>query len=273
MAPHPPVSLVVTDLDGTLWHTDDHVHDEVVAAIGKLEELGVPLLVATGRRLASTRAPLARIGVQPPAVVLNGALGVELATGERFHRAPFPSAQARAVLDAFESVGLSPVVYVDHPRYDAFLGPQPSTHRKHVEMLAGTAGTDDLDRVVEEEPVLGFSLIGVPHGDGAAAQDAIGELAEPHLDRSIDFAGYASFTVAPRGQSKWDGVLAYCRAHGLDEGRVLCLADGPNDIELLDGAAVRLVPEVAHPAALERADHVIPAAADGGWAEVLSHLG
>src|SRR3546814_8352467 len=51
--PSPQVSLVVTDLDGTLWHHDDHIDPEVVAAIGKLEDLGVPLLVATGRRLRS----------------------------------------------------------------------------------------------------------------------------------------------------------------------------------------------------------------------------
>src|SRR3546814_5483805 len=94
--PSPQVSLVVTDLDGTLWHHDDHIDPEVVAAIGKLEDLGVPLLVATGRRLASTRGPLARIGVAPPAVVLNGALGVDLATDERFHRAPYPRAEARS---------------------------------------------------------------------------------------------------------------------------------------------------------------------------------
>ena len=38
----PPVSLVVTDLDGTLWHSHDHVHDDTVAALTKVAELGVP---------------------------------------------------------------------------------------------------------------------------------------------------------------------------------------------------------------------------------------
>jgi hydroxymethylpyrimidine pyrophosphatase-like HAD family hydrolase len=273
MSPTPSVSLVVTDLDGTLWHTDDHIEPDVVSAMTKVVDLGVPLLVATGRRLASTRAPLARVGAAPPAVVLNGALGVDLATGERFHRAPYPTEQATAVLRAFQSVGLDPVVYVDHPRYDVFLSERPSTNPEHVVQLGDTAAVDDLQRVVAEEAVLGFSMIGVPHRDGVAAERAIGDLAEPHLDRSLDFGGYASFTAAPRGQSKWDGVVAFCRRHGLDETRVLAVADGPNDIELLDGAAVRLVPAVAHPAALERADHVIPAAADGGWTEVLTHLG
>jgi hydroxymethylpyrimidine pyrophosphatase-like HAD family hydrolase len=68
-------------------------------------------------------------------------------------------------------------------------------------------------------------------------------------------------------------VLAAFRSVGLDPARVLAVADGPNDIELLDNATVRLVPEVAHPATLDAADHIIPSAADGGWTEVLGHLG
>jgi len=276
----PPVDLVVTDLDGTLWHTDDHLPGPVLDAWAELERRGVPILVATGRRLASTRDPLARVGLTPPAVVLNGALGVDLATGERFHRAPFPTAEALAVYDAFTSVGLSPVVYVDHPRYDVFLGPAPDTNPGHVEQLGDTAGTapepedggDGLRAVVATEAVLGFSLIGIPFSAAEAAHAAIADRAAPHLDRSIDHPGLASFTVAPRGQSKWDGVLSYCARHGLDPDRVLALGDGPNDVELLSSAAVRLVPAVAHPSALALATEVIPPATDGGWAAVLDHV-
>jgi hydroxymethylpyrimidine pyrophosphatase-like HAD family hydrolase len=268
----PSIDLVVTDLDGTLWHTDDHVDPKVLAALDALARRGIPLLVATGRRVASTRAPLARIGHAPPAVVLNGALGLDLATGERFHRAPFPTADASAALAAFASVGLDPVVYVDHPRYDVFLSTTPSTHPEHVRSLGDTAGIDDLARVCHEEAVLGFGMLGIPHGAGVAASEALGDLVEVHLDRSIEFAGSASFTAAPKGQSKWDGVAAFCAQRGLDSDRVLALADGPNDIELLTNAALRLVPAVAHPAALDLADHVIPSAGEGGWAEVLSYL-
>ncbi|HJR24339.1 MAG TPA: HAD hydrolase family protein, partial [Acidimicrobiales bacterium] len=190
----------------------------------------------------------------------------------RFHRAPFPTAQAVATTAAFRSVGLDPVVYVDHPDVDVFLGPVPATNPKHVADLGTTAATDDLARVAAEEVVLGFGMIGVPHADGVAARDAIGDLAEVHLDRSLDYPGMASVTVAPPGQSKWDGVLAFCALHRLDPTRVLAVADGPNDLELLEHAAVAAVPAVAHPAALDLADHVIPAAADGGWSQVLALL-
>jgi len=270
-----PVELVVTDLDGTLWHTDHHVPPAVLAAWAELERRGVPILVATGRRLASTRGPLARVGLTPPAVVLNGALGVDLRTGGRFHRAPFPTADALAVHDAFAAVGLSPVVYVDHPRYDVFLSQEPDTHPGHVESLgdtAGRAGEHGLRATVAAEAVLGFSMIGVPFSAAEAAFEAVGPVAEAHLDRSIDWPGTASLTVAPRDQSKWDGVLAYCAQHDLDPTRVLALGDGPNDVELLTGAAVRLVPAVAHPAALDLATEVIPAATEGGWAAVLDHV-
>jgi hydroxymethylpyrimidine pyrophosphatase-like HAD family hydrolase len=269
----PPVSLVVTDLDGTLWHRHDEVHEDTVAAVAKVAELGVPLLVATGRRLRTTRDPLALLGLAPPAVVLNGALGLDLSSGGRFHRAAYPPDQAAEVLAAFTSVGLSPVVYVDHPRVDVFLGPAPSTHAEHAAMLRPTAGVDDLARVVAEETVLGFGLIGIPVGSGEAAARAVGDLAELHLDRSLDHPGLSALTVAPRGQSKWDGVLAYCASRGLDATRVLALADGPNDVELLDHAMLRLVPANAHHSARRRADHLIAPAADGGWAEVVRFLG
>lgn len=212
-------------------------------------------------------------GLTPPAVVLNGALGVDLATGERFHRAPFPDGEAAAVLDVFTGLDLRPVTHVDHPEVDAFLAPAPSTNPDHARaLLAAHSATGDLAEVVADLPVLGFSMIGVEHGTCVAAAEALGTMAETHLDRSLDYPGLATLTVAPHGQSKWDGVLAYCALHDLDPTRVLALGDGANDVELLSSAAVALVPAVAHPAATEHATHVIPSAADAGWVEVLDYI-
>jgi hydroxymethylpyrimidine pyrophosphatase-like HAD family hydrolase len=269
------VDLVVTDLDGTLWHTDDHVDPDVVAAFLRLQAAGVPVLVATGRRIDSSRRPLAAVGLAPPAVVLNGALGLDLATGVRFHRAPYRQGEAAAVLEAFTRVGLQPVVHVDGGEVDgihALLGPAPTTHPEHAASFGDTALVGDLAANLDRYPVLGFSVIGVDHAACVAARDAVGDSSEPHLDRSLDYPGLATLTVAPSGQSKWDGVLAYCAAHDLDSTRVLALGDGSNDLELLDNAAVALVPKVAHREALARADHVIPAAAEGGWVQVLDHI-
>jgi hydroxymethylpyrimidine pyrophosphatase-like HAD family hydrolase len=271
------IELVVTDLDGTLWHTTDEVHPGTAAAWAEVARQ-VPILVATGRRVASTREPLARLGVQPPAVVLNGALALDLATGRAFHRSPFPAAQAASVLAAFQEAGLDPCLYIeeDDRGVEVLLSDTPSTNPGHVRQLGRGAAVTDLDAAVRDVPILAFSLIGVPHGPLAAAAAAVGGTAEVHLDRSLEYAGTAAITVAPLGQSKWDGVEAFCRREGLDSTRVLALGDGPNDVELLTAAAVRVVPEVAHPAARELADHTIAAPQDGGWLalpRILAELG
>lgn len=267
-----PPSLVVTDLDGTLWQTDDLVADEVLDAVEEIGRRGLPLLVATGRRLASTVEPLALHGLRLPMVVCNGALGVERDGVSRFHVAPYERTGANAVLDACRSEGLDPVIQVDHRDVEVFVSTSPGTHPGHLAMLSPVAAVGDLDRVVAEESVLGFSLLGVDHDAARRIAQRLDGLAEPHVDNAIEFPGRASLTIAPFGQSKWDGVLAYCRHRGLDPDRVLCLADGANDIELLDGSARRLVPEGANPDALLRADHIIPPAAQGGWAAVVDHL-
>lgn len=271
-APTGEVSLVVTDLDGTLWHTDDHIPEVVLEAFAGLADLGVPVLVATGRRLATTLGPLRSHGLEAPAVVLNGALGV-LEDGTRFHRSPYPDDEAAAVLGALRDVGIDPVVYVDHPDAEVILGPEPCTNPAHVAALASSAIRGDAMDLVGTATILGFSMIGVDHAVGVSAAASIGALGVTHLDRSLDFPGMVSLTVAPQRRSKWDGVLAYCELEGLDSSRVLALGDGPNDVELLESASLRLVPSGSHPEALRRADHVVDSARDGGWAQVLDHLG
>lgn len=266
-------SAVVTDLDGTLWQTADRVHPRTLGAVRTVVASGVPLLVATGRRPTSTRAPLARLGLTPAAVVLNGALGLDLATGERFHRAPFAAPDATRVLDAFLRADVEPCVYVDAPGIEACLGSAPSTNPAHQQHLAPTARFgSDLRQVCAQLPVLAFGVIGVPHATLHPAAQQVGGRAEVHLDRSLDHPGMASLTVAPRHQSKWDGVVAWCARAGLDTTAVVALGDGPNDVELLHHAAVSLVPESAHPDALRLADRVIAGPSQGGWAGVLDVL-
>jgi hypothetical protein len=269
----PLVALVVSDLDGTLWHLDHDIHERTRAAIAELERRGIPLLVATGRRLRTTAEPLGRFGLAPPAVVLNGALGIHLGTGERFHTRSLEPGSAAAILAAFRAAGVQPCVYVDHDDVEVFLDPDPSTHPDHVRALGVHARRDDLGRVVAEEAVLGFSVLGRPHDLLAAVVERLDAHSVAHLDRSIEFTGSASLTVTGPGISKWEGVLAYCRHADIDPARVLAIGDGPNDVELLAGAAVAVAPADGHPSARELAHHVVGPAADGGWADLVELLG
>src|ERR671913_609866 len=106
------VQLVVTDLDGTLSDAAERIHPASVQAIRDLEAGGVPVLVATGRRLRMACAVLEAGGLTGPAVVLDGALGLDLRDGRVFHQVAFPAAAAARGLAAFTAAGLSRCVYV-----------------------------------------------------------------------------------------------------------------------------------------------------------------
>jgi hydroxymethylpyrimidine pyrophosphatase-like HAD family hydrolase len=265
------IELVVTDLDGTLWAygSEGAPHADTLAAWAELERRGVPVLVATGRRVTTTREPLAALGLAPPAVVLNGALALHLDTGECFHRRHYDAATAPQVLAAFRAAGLDPCVYVEHAEFDVYVSATPSTSEQHLLALGSRARTSDLEEVVASVPVLSFGVFGRPEHEILRAVEGLARCADPRVTKG-DFGGHG-VTVAPVGLSKWDGVLAYCLLAGIDFARVLAIGDGANDRELLANAAIALVPEDAHEDALGVAHHVVPSPAVGGWAAVLDH--
>src|SRR5215207_9417586 len=127
------VQLVVTDLDGSLSDAAERIHPASVQAIRDLAAAGIPVLVATGRRLRMACAVLEAGGLTGPAVVLDGALGLDLRDGRVFHQVAFPPAAARQVLEAFGTAGLSPCVYVGRPGVDLVVAERPSTHPDHLD--------------------------------------------------------------------------------------------------------------------------------------------
>ena len=277
------VDLVVTDLDGTLWDHGERMHDETLAALHELRARDVPLLVATGRRLASAATTLAAHDLELPMVVLDGAIGRDLRSGVRFQDAPFDADDARRVLDAFAQVDVSPVAYVDRllvgeatgaRRFtgtEVVAGQDCSTHPRHVEIVGDLLAHADLGAVVQAEPVYGFGVFGVartaleevlrrvgPHGLGVLTA------VFPPLGADL-----GALMVRPAHVSKWRGVEAWCGLQGLDPSRVLAVGDGDNDLELLEGAAVSCVIADGTPAALRLADHVLEPPAQAGWKAVL----
>jgi HAD superfamily hydrolase (TIGR01484 family) len=266
------LELVVTDLDGTLWAygSEGVPHARTLAAWVELERRGVPVLVATGRRVTTTREPLEALGLAPSAVVLNGALALDLATGHRFHRHNYDTDSAAGVLATFRAADLEPCVYVEHDDFDVYIGARPSTSEAHLRALGSRACTADLEEVVASVPVLSFGIFGKEEHVIARVVDDLTTNASPRVTQG-DFGGHG-VTVSPIGLSKWDGVLAYCELSGIDAARVLAIGDGSNDRELLANAAIALVPEDAHEEALGAAHRVVPSPAVGGWAAILDYV-
>jgi hypothetical protein len=263
----PPIEIVVTDLDGTLWMHEGDVPDDTRAALAELDRRGIAVLVATGRRLRSARLALVRAGLANlPCVGLNGALAAD--RGQVFHAAPFTVEDARAVYDLFVGGGITPVGYLvpeqDGEGVDAVAVAGVSTHPDHLAVLAPTLSADPIDF----SSLVAFSVLGVPYSSLDPIRARVEQHGAAECVLSPDRAyGEHNLAATSRGISKWTGVLAYCARHDIDAARVLSIGDDDNDATMLQKSSVGLALRHASPRALDGATTVVDR-----WTEVLDYL-
>ena len=265
--PAGPVQLVVTDLDGTLWDRDGRIEPATLEALGALGERGIRVLAATARRRRSTAEHFDAYGLTLPMVLLDGSLGWDPSSASWFHRRSFDPGDAGFVLGEFDRAGIEPCVNVGDER-DIVVGPSPSSHPDNVAYLASFCAYGDLSEVVATSEVLSFQVYGAAHEAVtplATAVNASGRAsATVHTD--IGHGGHAC-TVRPTGADKWDGVLSYCVAAGIDPRHTVAIGDGENDVEMLMRAGWSCAPASASPAALAAARAIVAPTGHGGWAQ------
>ena len=270
---HTVIRLIATDLDGTFWGVDMVVPERHADAVRELASLGVTVLAATSRRPRIVRAAFGAAGLALPAVLLDGALGIDFRTEQRFHDAMFDSTVAAATLAVFRSVGLEPCLYVEDPDVDIIVSDNPATCPAHLAYIGDVARVDDLDTAVVARPVYAFSVLGLARERlEPAARLLIEQGVHVLLYAEPTYGAYGLIANAP-GVSKWSGVDAYCRIAGIDAKEVLAVGDGDNDVEMLARAAVAVAVKGGTDKALEVADHVIDPPDEHGWFALLGLIG
>ena len=262
------IQLVVTDLDGKIWDADLSIPEAHLVAAETLMQAGVTVLAATSRRPRVVRRQLAAAGFPLPAVLLDGALGIDFRSNDRFHRAIFDPEVTLRALVTLQAFGLHPCLYVEHPDFDIVVSESPSTCAEHLAYLGSMAATDDLETMAATTDVYAMSILGRSRerlGEAAKALMGIGEvLLYPEPDY-----GQFGLIVNPRGISKWSGVLAYCRLHDIESGQVLAVGDGLNDVPMLKQAGLAVGVRGGVPEATSICEHMIEPPELGGWSKIV----
>ena len=266
---------VVTDLDGTFWGTDTTVHPATLAGVARLDADDLPLLIATGRRARSALVGLQAVGLDDrPGILMNGALARHDLRGESFLVEPIDTSDALHVWEAFDNVGLEPIVYIDHPETDMLVGARPAAGNAYLQSAPGVRWTDELRNELIEHPVIGFGAFGYPEAQLRLVAEEINGFgsATAILAKSL-LEGDHGLMIQGAGVDKQTGIEAWCDSQGIDPSRIAAVGDGENDRLMLEAAAIAIVPTNAPEEIRALADVEIAPNEEGGWFDVPGIVG
>jgi Cof subfamily protein (haloacid dehalogenase superfamily) len=260
------VRLVATDLDGTLIRSDAAISDHTVAV---LDELPVPLVIATGRPVRWLAKVYDRLARPPVAVVANGAAVYDPEQDELLHHVPLSAeelAHACAVLrDAIPDVAFA--VELDGGR-------QLVRERAHQvgewEERLHRPREAELSELVAQPAAKLLVRAGQRDSDEftalvSAALEGVYEATHSSTSGLVE--------ISAAGVTKASGLAWVAARLGVEAADVVAFGDMPNDVPMLAWAGWGVAVANAHPAVREAADEVTLSNDDDGVAAWLTrHL-
>ncbi len=263
--------LGVFDLDGTVLRRDLKVTDRTVAALDRLRERGMRLVVATGRRFEGAREHALRLGFasSDPLICYGGSM-VRRINGETLLHRTLPKGLGVEVLEWAAERRLHARVFLD-----GRIVTSPGT----------PAALEHLRR--SEEP--GVSIVDSParwlHGGGEEPTKLVLVDHPDSVERWLEearaaFAGRLFVTrslphyveVGSLEGTKASALRFLCELWGVDPSRVIAFGDADNDVDMLrfvgHGVAVGGMTDEVR----EAADAVAPPVNEDGVASYLERL-
>jgi Cof subfamily protein (haloacid dehalogenase superfamily) len=253
---------LLLDLDGTLVDDDDRIHPRTLAALRKASEVGVRVMIATGRSELATAPVLRTLGLDMPAVVFNGAALWCPQTSRFLEERVLSERTLGRVLDYGEAQGLLTVVMCAGRKFA--LEPRNEVERLALHDMRGLeySAADDLRRHRAIRVTL-FSSV-QPTSEAFAAE----------VNRAIDQPVYvthfplnllahhreSNLLVAdlhPPCHGKGEALRVLEERYDVPRERVVAIGDAANDLDMFRRAGLAVAMENSMPEASAAASRII----------------
>lgn len=236
---------LVLDLDGTLVRSEDDLpHPADVEAVRELVRGGVPVVIATGRTVQTSRSILTLLGVVEPVIALLGAHTFDPLSGQDEATIALGQRRARSIWRWALREGLVPHLVtpteclVPRPATPAeglaplSPGPSPLPHLGPFRMVEGEPGPADLKS--------NLAMI-IPQESGRTAEAFVAFATERNLDLTV--VGHRrSFMCVHNRADKGQALRRLARRRAWDLGRFVAMGNDITDLPVFEvvgtGAAV-----------------------------------
>jgi len=242
---------IILDADGTLLNDQSEIRPAVRAALHRAMDVGVLVMLATGRSAHTGREVARRLGSPLPAIVFNGA---GLYCTERDRMIDFRAldrALVASVIALSRREGF--FWYASHAEGMAMSPPITSEDRELTRRLDGRVLHED-----DELPpidVVRMTVLSERHPDSASLFEPFREIVDVattqtrHYPLSEVPAFRKSRRVVvdfePHGGGKAEAIRFLEREHGLEASRIVAVGDAGNDLPMLREAGLSVAMENA----------------------------
>lgn len=241
-------TLFLTDLDGTLLHSNQSVSEKTSSLINRMVKQGMLFSYATARSWYSSHKVTRGLDAKFPIIVYNGALVVDSQTREILLSNFFSPDEAEEILHSLLDAGISPVVYAFPDGKERFIY---NIHTANASVLeyAQSRRPDPRDMPVEEDTALHaagtfyFTCIDLP--------ERLDTLHEKYKDRyhcvySRDiYTGDQWLEIMPAAASKANAARQLMQRLNCD--KLVAFGDGLNDTDMFALADESYAVANAHP--------------------------
>jgi Cof subfamily protein (haloacid dehalogenase superfamily) len=257
------IDLVALDIDGTLLGPDDRVSARNKRAIRGLLELGVRVVLVTGRGVDLPSKLSRDLGLNLPIICCHGALTKDFHANRILNELPVPLVYAKPMVEYAEAHGLSIALYSDESFWRLegsriYMDDMTGPHWREAKRFS-----DVLDRAPTFMRFLGAEAV-------AAMEREFGDY--PLSFRHEQWHDFVECAVLNRDASKRNALARLCADFQILPDRVLAIGDSRNDVPMLRWAKIGIAMGNALPEVRESVRYVTGTNAEDGVALALERF-
>ncbi|HZD71887.1 MAG TPA: Cof-type HAD-IIB family hydrolase [Actinomycetes bacterium] len=258
------ISLVASDLDGTLLRPDVTISERTRKAVHRIREAGITFVAVTGRPPRSVRELADSIGLEGIAICANGALVYDLDRDVVVDQTPLAAEVALRIVRGLRAA--APGVAFAWEDADSF-GREPAWGRQPLLSGGDTRLGDPLElltspviKVLVRHPEMDFDEL-AERARAVAGDEAV-----------ITWSARELVEVSGAGVTKAFALERVCARLGVASAEVLAIGDNENDLAMLRWAGRSAAVANASPNVLAMVDEVTASNLDDGVALLLEGL-
>ena len=267
--------LVALDIDGTILTSEEELSPRTRRAIMGVQELGVPVVLATGRRLVRTLPWATALGLTQPLIVHNGAVIFDQGSGKILRQEGIDLHVAEHIRKELETRFLNYVVYTGESAGEEVIAPL-GTWQQPENLLLRYLGEEAkfVHQVALQAGPIRISIVDLPQKVDPFYEYLVGTYGS---QVNVMLFGaqrdkWRGIEIIPPNCSKGTGVAYLANKLGVLPENVVAVGDNVNDLEMIKWAGLDVAMENAPLELKSQAQRIAPSNDHDGVAEILEEL-